>query len=439
MKSGIRILHVRVRFDTIERRTAFHFAKGAMTQNLVASVELTAADPAGREVVGQGGIHLAGPWAFPSKAVPREQKLEAMRRTLLALADQVVDARGVLHPLDLYWARREAILDAARRVSEEMRLAEPLPALAAYVSYAAIDMAALDALGIACGANTYALLAAEHLGHDLGYYLGDEFKGKYPGNFLSSAPRPTTAFAHTVGETDPLTAAELKGDEPDDGLPVTLEDWIRRDGVRFLKVKLAADDLVAAVRRTADIAALAPHAELSVDFNEACEDPAWLVEYLEALRGAHPAAFEALLYVEQPFSRDACVSPADVARVQALKPLVADESLTDAASARAALDAGWAGLALKVGKVMSSAFLHVALARRAGRLITVQDLCNVGLAHLASIGLAARVPLTGGAECNGRQFAPHAFPDVRRRRPGAFRFHDGVCDTAALDGPGLGF
>ena len=88
---------------------------------------------------------------------------------------------------------------------------------------------------------------------------------------------------------------------------------------------------------------------------------------------------------------------------------------------------------------MSSGFLHVAAATEAGRFLTVQDLCNSGLAHVASVGLAARIPLVGGVECNGRQFVPHAFPWVREHRPDAFRFSGGACPTLALDDVGLGF
>ena len=47
---------------------------------------------------------------------------------------------------------------------------------------------------------------------------------------------------HLVGGKDPIDPSELTGTEPDDGYPVLLRDWIRRDGLKCLKVKLRGDD-----------------------------------------------------------------------------------------------------------------------------------------------------------------------------------------------------
>ena len=47
---------------------------------------------------------------------------------------------------------------------------------------------------------------------------------------------------HLIGGKDPIDPDELTGTEPDDGYPVLLRDWIRRDGLKCLKVKLRGDD-----------------------------------------------------------------------------------------------------------------------------------------------------------------------------------------------------
>jgi len=47
---------------------------------------------------------------------------------------------------------------------------------------------------------------------------------------------------HLVGGLDLLEESERTGREPDDGHPVLLADWIRRDGLRCLKVKLRGND-----------------------------------------------------------------------------------------------------------------------------------------------------------------------------------------------------
>ena len=57
---------------------------------------------------------------------------------------------------------------------------------------------------------------------------------------------------HSVGASDPLTAAEVK--KPiRDGLPETLEEWIPYSGVTAIKIKLNGDDLAWDVDRVAAI------------------------------------------------------------------------------------------------------------------------------------------------------------------------------------------
>ena len=43
---------------------------------------------------------------------------------------------------------------------------------------------------------------------------------------------------HLVGGLDALDRGELTGKEPNDGYPATLEDWIKKDGLNCLKIKL---------------------------------------------------------------------------------------------------------------------------------------------------------------------------------------------------------
>ena len=47
---------------------------------------------------------------------------------------------------------------------------------------------------------------------------------------------------HLVGALDPLTDADLKK-TIGDGLPETLEDWVRADGVDHIKIKLDGGEL----------------------------------------------------------------------------------------------------------------------------------------------------------------------------------------------------
>ena len=47
---------------------------------------------------------------------------------------------------------------------------------------------------------------------------------------------------HLVGGLDAIDSADLNGEEPHDNHPVVLGDWIERDQLKCLKVKLRGND-----------------------------------------------------------------------------------------------------------------------------------------------------------------------------------------------------
>ncbi len=139
------------------------------------------------------------------------------------------------------------------RLFSEFNLAragrEPMPWLAALVCCSAFDIALHDAYGNASRRpDLRDLQPAVHEPRPLGISSSRReesnvsFEGKYP-RISSSCPGPTRLPAwHLVGGKDLLDASELTGTEPEDGYPVLLRDWIRRDGLKCLKVKLRGND-----------------------------------------------------------------------------------------------------------------------------------------------------------------------------------------------------
>ena len=111
------------------------------------------------------------------------------------------------------------------------------------------DLALHDAFGVLHGVATYETYNARYLNHDLSHFLtpasGSDvsFAGRYPEDFLARLRPDSIPAWHLIGGKDPIEADELTGTEPDDGYPVLLRDWIRRDGLKCLKVKLRGDDL----------------------------------------------------------------------------------------------------------------------------------------------------------------------------------------------------
>ena len=124
-----------------------------------------------------------------------------------------------------------------------------MPWLAALVCNSAFDIALHDAFGRLAGRPVYQTYGPEHLACDLTRFftqdaatLGCVSAGATPPTFwLLNHARQLRAW-HLVGGLDPLEPGDLTGQEPSDGFPVTLRDWIRRDGLKCLKVKLRGND-----------------------------------------------------------------------------------------------------------------------------------------------------------------------------------------------------
>jgi L-alanine-DL-glutamate epimerase-like enolase superfamily enzyme len=134
---------------------------------------------------------------------------------------------------------------------------------------------------------------------------------------------------HLVGGLDWLDAGEVTGDAPDDGHPVLLPDWIRRDGLKCLKVKLRGTDAAWDYARLVRVGRIAQAQEvpwLSADFNCTVTEPAYVNAILDRLRDEEPRLYGMVLYVEQPFPYALEAYPIDVHSVAARKPLFLDES-----------------------------------------------------------------------------------------------------------------
>jgi L-alanine-DL-glutamate epimerase-like enolase superfamily enzyme len=252
---------------------------------------------------------------------------------------------------------------------------------------------------------------------------------------------------HSVGGSDPLTEAEADAAGlPEDGLPRTLAEWIRFNGLSNIKVKLQGEALDWDVDRTLAVDRIARETRPAVawrycvDFNERCPNVDYVLEYLRRVAAGSPACLESILYVEQPTARDLAAPPRnDMHAAAKLRPVVIDESLTDLETLLLARDLGYTGVALKACKGQSHSLLMAAAARRHGMFVCVQDLTCPGASLVHSAGIAAWVPGVAGIEANARQYVPAANRPWEDRLPGIFRVTDGSMHTSCLgDRPGLG-
>jgi L-alanine-DL-glutamate epimerase-like enolase superfamily enzyme len=286
------------------------------------------------------------------------------------------------------------------------------------------------------------------MNRDLSAYLvpadksGVSFHDRYPADFLVRPRIENIPAWHLVGGTDPIDPDALTGAEPDDGYPVLLHDWIRRDGLKCLKIKLRGEDGEWDYHRLLKVGRIAIEEKvdwLTADFNCTVHDPAYVTAMLDRVLAQHPRLYGMLLYVEQPFPYDLLSHPIDVHSVSARKPLFMDESAHDWRFVRMGRELGWSGVALKTCKTQTGAVLSLCWAKAHGMTLMVQDLSNPMLAQVSHALLAAHAGTIMGVESNGMQFYPAASLPEAAAHPGLFRRRAGCLDLSTVRGPGFGY
>lgn len=443
-ETDIRIQNVRTSRVNYKYRTPMKFGGRTVTECYLLNVECDVVARDGRVTSGFGSMPLSNTWAYPSAVLDYDQTLASMT----ALADRCAKiCEGYTefgHPVEIGMELEEQFLGAAIRLSKELELAEAIPKLATLVTGSAFDAAIHDAFGKAHGQNCYHTYGRGYMSYDLGAYMGNSFEGAWLDQYVNREPVPRLPLYHLVGALDPLTPADVVT-PIGDGLPENLPEWIRRDGLSHLKIKLNGDDpswdleRIIAVDRIASGTFEDTQWRYSLDFNERCQNVDYLIDLLKILRERSPLGFERVQYVEQPTARDLKANPQNRMHAAAkLRPVVIDESLTDYESLILAQEMGYTGVALKACKGQSQSLLLAAAARKLGLFLCVQDLTCPGASLIQSASLAAHITGVSGIEANSRQYCPVANLGWEDRFPGIFRIHGGEMETSRLCLPGLG-
>jgi L-alanine-DL-glutamate epimerase-like enolase superfamily enzyme len=443
----IKIEDVSFYYEDFSYRTPIKFGGVAVDRATILNVHCRVRTGAGRTARGFGSMPLSNVWAFPSRALNYDTTLGAMKTLAGRIAGLTAGCKEAGHPIDLNAALEPEYLRAAGEVCRQLELAESIPPLCTLVVASPFDAAVHDAYGKAHGLNCYHTYGPDYLPHDLGHYLGPEFQGGRLDRYLLKDPQPRLPLYHLIGALDPLEPSDVHT-PVGDGLPETLPEWIARDGLTHLKIKLNGDDLAWDVDRVVRVDCVTTQAQkgrgverwfYSLDFNERCPHVGYLLEFLNRLKQQAPAGFERIQYIEQPTARDLKSHRGNVMHEAArLRPVVIDESLIDLESLQLAREMGYTGAALKACKGQSQSLLLAAAAQKYSMFLCVQDLTCPGASLIHSAGLAAHVPGVAAIESNSRQYVPAANKPWEKSFPGIFHITDGTLETGILTGPGLG-
>ena len=445
-KNDVQIDSVAVNYLPVEMRMPLKFGAESVSSVTCIRVAVTVAGMEGRVATGWGETPLSVTWAWPSATLTYQQRYDAMIEFCRILAKGWVASNVSGHPMEIGHAFIEDVMPGLL-IEFNADREENLPHLAALIAVSAFDLATHDAYGVFHDVDIYETYNDSFMSHDLSHYLTSErddvdFSGKFPDDFLVEVAPDYLPVWHLVGGLDPLEKSDCKGDEPSDGYPVTLREWIERDGLTCLKIKLRGTDSdwdYERLIRIGDMSIQLGVSSLSADFNCTVTDPQYVNQILDRLKKDRSDIFDMILYVEQPFPYDLENNQIDVSSVAKRKALFLDESAHDWKFVQLGQKLGWSGVALKTCKTQTGALLSLCWAKSHGMPLMVQDLTNPMLAQIPHVRLAAHAGTIMGVESNGMQFYPAASIAEEVVHPGIYRRSNGMLDLSTISGPGFGY
>lgn len=445
--TDIHVIAAEVYFLPVSMRVPLKFGPETVTKADCLRVRVTVQDEKGRTASGWGETPLSVSWVWPS-TLSVAMRAQRMRDFSILLASRLVqsDLRG--HPMEIGQDFIHGILASATQEANAAAGGDPMPYLGSLVAFSAFDIAVHDAYGRLHERDIYATYNSDFMSRDLAAFITPEegsgvcFRGRQVQDYLVMDAPSSLPVWHLVGGVDALEKHDLHGTEPHDAHPILLADWIVRDGLRCLKVKLRGTDAewdYERMLRVAHIGLPLGVQWLSADFNCTVKDPAYVNGIMDRLLRDEPEIYARTLYVEQPFPYDLEAHQTDVRSVSARKPLFLDESAHDWEYVRLGRRLGWSGVALKTCKTQTGALLSLCWAKAHGMPLMVQDLTNPMLAIIPHVRLAAHAGTIQGVECNAMQFYPDASAPDETIHPGLHRRRDGRIDLSTLRGPGFGY
>ncbi len=403
---------IRIRaIDLFERpvrfRLPFRFGAVTLTQARQAFLRMEIETRDGATAVGVSADLLAPKW-FDKRPRLTPAETVAELAEALHLGREVALAEG-----DGF----ATVFDHAHALGERSRArieGRGLPGLVAAFAVAQLERAMVDAFCRHRGTDVFEVVSRGLLGIDR--RLLPERPEVDPAPLLAGLRAPRFLWLrHTVGMLDPLLDAEV-GEDPGDGLPVSLEAVIRRHAIRFFKLKLGGE-VEADHARLGNIARLldrlAEPYHATLDGNEQYADPATLERLLDRIEGDRrlERLRASILHFEQPLPR-ALTFEVDLGSLAQRVPFLIDEADDRPDSFPRARARGYRGVSVKACKGFFTALanrLRCDLANtEAGRTVAFPS--SEDLTTQPGVALQQDLALAGLCGCvhsekNGHHFA----------------------------------
>ena len=196
--TDIRIVDVQFDYEDYTYRAPLKFGGAIVDRVTLLNAHCTVRTGAGKTAKGFGSMPMGNIWAFPSQKMSYDVTLNAMKVLAGRIQKSVAGYKAAAHPVDINVALEEEWLKAAAEVSRELKLAEPIPKLAALVVASPFDAALHDAFGKVHGVSAYRTYGPEFMTWDLSRYLGAAYQGRIP----QPLRQPRAAAAHAALSSD---------------------------------------------------------------------------------------------------------------------------------------------------------------------------------------------------------------------------------------------
>jgi hypothetical protein len=462
MLINVRVVATSAGIRNAYTRMPFRFGVITMRASPVLTLALEVEDAQGHRATGYAADFLAFRWFDKRPEKSLADNCADLIRTVEVACGLYLEAgrAGLKTPFALFLETYPEI--------ERVALAKDFNRLGASFGSSMLERAVIDAAGRLTGRTFFELVREGDLGIDLSA-ISSELDGRSASEFLPERPLERLHLRHTVGLVDPITAADVE--EPvDDGLPQTLEDYIVRDGIRHLKIKVAGaldDDIarletIAAVLRAQD----RPY-RISLDGNEQYKELESFLGLIERMKASPRLErfWREVMFIEQPLERSVAMEPGiepELRRLSEEKPVLIDEADGWLTAFREAVALGYRGTSHKNCKGiykslhnLAFASTHNAALGREELFLSAEDLTNLPIvplqADLASVALLG----IGHVERNGHHYfrglghlseaekaaARARHPDLYERRGDEvfLRIEDGMLECRSLQVPGMGF
>ena len=420
-------------------------------------VRMIVADSKGNETFGCSADRLSVRWLDKRPG----RSLDLKRRELVTLIEQaralyLEEGKEFSSPFELWQRCHSQIMRLGAKANQE--------SLTSSFASALFERAVVDAC---CRHQDLPVFVAAKLGR-LGFQpasIHPEVKGLSWENSLPRYPRAEFAIRHTVGGLDPISKQDLPEEKRvNDGLPETLEEYIKEDGIRHFKVKVSGD-VDADLERMAKVWGVVSQSlepVITLDANEAYENLDDFTKFVRRFEAEQVGCFQHVEYIEQPLPRRLTLDPKTTKNIRDIaeaKPLLIDEADGELTSYRRALGIGYLGTSHKNCKgFFKSLANHALMTHRAfggqATFLSGEDLQNLPIVPLQQDFATLGILGLDHCERNGHHYnfglqllsdkdkarAVKRHPDlyVKRGDEWFLNITNGTVECFTIHGPGFG-